>query len=104
MADHYKEGKMWVESNIPLYLGQLQPYYLLAEEKALQAKQAVLQGYEKAGVLAKAGVDQLEKSLPGTRKKIEDFGELSHKFIQAILVKTQQLATNAQQVAIEILK
>jgi len=103
LTDRYKEGKMWVESNLPVYLDQLQPYYLLAEEKAVQAKQAVIQGYDKAGLLAKAGVDQLEKSLPGTRKKIADFGEMSQKFIQEILVKTQQVATNAQQVAIEIL-
>jgi len=103
MADHYKEGKMWADTNIPQYLARLEPYYLVAEEKAGQAKQLVLLGYDKAGAMARNGMNQLEKSLPGTRNKIEDFGEWSYRFIQAMLVQTQQLASNAQQVAIEIL-
>ena len=71
MLDNYKEGKVWAEKTVSLYLEQLQPYYLLAQEKTAQGAELALLGYKKVGVLAAAGVDKLEETLPGAMKQLE---------------------------------
>ena len=71
MLDNYKGGKVWAEKTVPLYMEQLQPYYLLAQEKTAQGAELALLGYKKVGVLAAAGVDKLEETLPGAMKQLE---------------------------------
>merc|ERR1719510_1234712 len=61
MMENYKGGKDRADKTLPLYVEQLQPYYLLAQEKAAQGVELVLLGYQKLGVLATAGLDKLEE-------------------------------------------
>ena len=104
MLDNYKGGKVWAEKTVPLYLEQLQPYYLLAQEKTAQGAELVLLGYKKVGVLAAAGVDKLEDAVPGARKQIDQMMDFTLKFGQAALVKTQVLGTSARDLALDIVK
>ena len=83
---------------------QLQPYYLLAEEKAGQGRELVLLGYKKVTVLAAAGVDKLEEALPGARKQIDQFVDFSLKLGQAAVLKTQMLGQSAKELALDIAK
>ena len=104
IIDNLKGGKQWADKTLPLYLDQLQPYYLLAEEKVGQAAELVLLGYKKVAVLAAAGVDKLEEVVPGARKQIDQFVDFTLKFGQAALVKTQVLGHSAKELALDIVK
>ena len=99
-----KGGKEWADKTLPLYMEQLQPYYLLAEEKAGQGRELVLLGYKKVTVLAAAGVDKLEEALPGARKQIDQFVDFSLKLGQAAVLKTQMLGQSAKELALDIAK
>ena len=104
IVDNYKGGKQWADKTLPLYVDQLQPYYLLAEEKAGQGLDLVLLGYKKTAVLAAAGLDKLEETVPGARKQIDQFVDLSLHFGQTALVKTQMLGNSAKDLALDIVK
>ena len=104
IIDNLKGGKEWADKTLPLYVEQLQPYYLLAEEKAGQGKELVLLGYKKVTVLAAAGVDKLEEALPGARKQIDQCVDLTLQFGQTALLKTQMLASSARDLALDIVK
>ena len=104
MMDNYQGGKDWADKTLPLYVDQLQPYYLLAHEKAVQGKELVLLGYQKVGVLATAGVDKLEEVVPGARKQIDQFVDFSLKLGQAAVLKTQMLGLSAKKLALDIVK
>ena len=104
IVHNLKGGKEWADKTLPLYVEQLQPYYLLAEEKAGQGKELVLLGYKKATVLAAAGVDKLEETLPGARKQIDQSVDLTLQLGQAALLKTQMLASSARDLALDIVK
>ena len=104
IIDNLKGGKEWADKTLPLYVEQLQPYYLLAEEKVGQGKELVLLGYNKVAVLAAAGVDKLEEAVPGARKQIDQVVDFTLQFGQAALVKTQVLARSAMDLALDIVK
>ena len=99
-----KGGKDWADKTLPVYVEQLQPYYLLAEEKAARGAELVLLGYQKVGVLATAGVDKLEEVVPGARKQIDQFVDFSLKLGQAAVLKTQMLGLSAKEMALDIVK
>ena len=104
MMENYKGGKDWADKTLPLYVEQLQPYYLLAQEKAAQGVELVLLGYQKLGVLATAGLDKLEEIVPGARKQIDQFLDFALKCGQAALMKTQMLGHSAKELALDIVK
>ena len=104
MMENYKGGKDWADKTLPLYVEQLQPYYLLAQEKAAQGVELVLLGYQKLGVLATAGLDKLEEIVPGARKQIDQFLDFALKCGQAALMKTQMLGHSAKELALDIAK
>ena len=97
MLDNYKGGKAWAEETVPLYMEQLQPYYLLAQEKTAEGAELALLGYKKVGVLAAAGLDKLVEALPGASQQID-------QFVQAAVVKTGMLGTSARDLASDIVK
>lgn len=102
VTDNYKGGREWADKTIPLYLDQVQPYYLLAQDKAADGKELVVLAYKKVAVMTKAGVNKLEESLPGTREKLDHFGDSTLTFSKEVLAKAQLLASNAQRVSLEI--
>ena len=104
IIENLKGGKEWADKTLPLYVEQLQPYYLLAEEKAGQGAELVLLGYKKVTVLAAAGVDKLEEAVPGARKQVDQFVDFTLKLGQTTLVKTQVLANSARDLALDIVK
>ena len=104
IIDNLKGGKEWADKTLPLYVEQLQPYYLLAEEKAAQGAELVLLGYKKVTVLAAAGVDKLEEALPGARKQVDQFVDFTRQFGQAALLKTRMLGSSARDLALDIVK
>merc|ERR1712013_392857 len=78
VLDRTKEGRAWVDSNVPLYLEQAKkvggPYYEVAAVKAGEAYDLVLVGYGKLEVAVKAGVVKLEGWVPGAQEQLNNVG------------------------------
>ena len=104
MIDNYKEGKEWMDKSLPLYVDKVKPYYLVAQDKAVQGMELAVLGYKKVGILAKAGVDKLEETLPGSRKQIDQFGDLTVSVGVTVLEKAKMLIISAQDTALDIIK
>merc|ERR1712179_174748 len=87
MLDRTKEGRMWVDSNVPLYLEQAKkvggPYYEVA--------------------VVKAGVVKLEGWVPGAQEQLNSVGQAVAKGGQAIWSKTQQGMLVLQQGAVDLM-
>merc|ERR1719369_2782003 len=86
MLDRTKEGRMWVDSNVPLYLEQAKkvggPYYEVA---------------------VKAGVVKLEGWIPGAQEQLNSVGQAVAKGGQAIWSRTQQGMLVMQQGAVDLM-
>ena len=104
MTDNYKGGKDWAEKTFSTYGDLLQPYYLLAQDKALNAKELELLAYKKVQVMAAVGMDKLEENLPGISKQIDQLGDFTLSLCKAVLSKTQLAVSNAQRVTLDIVK
>jgi len=107
MLDRTKEGRMWVDSNVPLYLEQAKkvggPYYEVAVVKAGEVYDLVLVGYGKLEVAVKAGVVKLEGWVPGAQEQLNNVGQAVAKGGQAIWSRTQQGMLVMQQGAVDLM-
>merc|ERR1711970_866872 len=107
MLDRTKEGRMWVDSNVPLYLEQAKKvgglYYEVAVVKAGEVYDLVLVGYGKLEVAVKAGVVKLEGWVPGAQEQLNNVGQAVAKGGQAIWSRTQQGMLVIQQGAVDLM-
>merc|ERR1712123_61880 len=107
VVDRSREGRHWMDTNVPVYLDHAQrvggPYYEVAHTKAGEAYALGIVGYGKLELAVKAGVVKIEGWVPGAQEQINRVGETVAKGGQAMWVRTQQGALVLQQGAVDLI-
>jgi len=107
VVDRSREGRHWMDTNVPVYLDNAKrvggPYYEVAHTKAGEAYALGILGYGKLELAVKAGVVKIEGWVPGAQEQINRVGETVAKGGQAMWVRTQQGALVLQQGAVDLI-
>eukprot|EP00090_Calanus_glacialis_P038416 TRINITY_DN67042_c0_g1_i1.p1 TRINITY_DN67042_c0_g1~~TRINITY_DN67042_c0_g1_i1.p1 ORF type:complete len:657 (-),score=239.38 TRINITY_DN67042_c0_g1_i1:96-2066(-) len=106
VVDRSKEGKQWVDINVPVYAENARrvggPYYEVAQTKAGEAQALMILGYGKLELAVKAGVVKIEGWVPGAQEQINKVGQAVVKGGQVMWLRTQQGALTLQQGAVDL--
>lgn len=106
VVDRSKEGRQWVDTNVPVYAEHARrvggPYYEVAQTKAGEAWALMILGYGKLELAVKAGVVKIEGWVPGAQEQINRVGQAAVKGGQVMWLRTQQGALTLQQGAVDL--
>jgi len=107
MVDRSREGRVWMDTNVPVYLDHAKrvggPYYEVASTKAGEAWDLAIIGYGKIELAVKAGVVKIEGWVPGAQEQINMVGQAVTKGGQVILGRGKQAMLVMQQGAVDLI-
>lgn len=96
-----KQGRQWVEVNLPPYLAHGRkvagPYLEVAAAKANEAGSLAKLGLERAMEALKLGLSKLEAAVPGLGVRMEELGTEASRLGALALARGREVAVNARE-------